>query len=163
MIHFVLLAKLLLLLCIAHGLPVIAKKICGTRFSQPIDGGLRFFDGYPLFGTSKTIRGLLVSIAATTAAAPVLGLEFTIGAVVAGSAMVGDLFSSFLKRRLSLPASSRATGIDQIPESLLPLLACLCLLPLTLPDVLVGVTVFLIGEILLSRMLYRLGVRDRPY
>ena len=100
MIHFVLLAKLLLLLCIAHGLPLIAKRICGTRFSQPIDGGLRFFDGYPLFGTSKTIRGLLVSIAATTAAAPVLGLEFTIGAVVAGSAMVGDLFSSFLKRRL---------------------------------------------------------------
>ena len=52
-----------------------------------------------------------------------LGFAWTCGLVVASVAMSGDLLSSFLKRRLSLPPSSRATGIDQIPECLLPTIA----------------------------------------
>jgi CDP-2,3-bis-(O-geranylgeranyl)-sn-glycerol synthase len=58
---------------------------------------------------------------ATSACAPIIGLEWNIGAVVGSAAMAGDLFSSFVKRRVHLPASSRATGLDQIPESLFPL------------------------------------------
>jgi CDP-2,3-bis-(O-geranylgeranyl)-sn-glycerol synthase len=77
--------------------------------------------------------------------------------------MAGDLLSSFTKRRLGRPASSRAIPIDQIPESLLPLLACYTALDLSYLDVLVGVLVFLIGGLLLSRVLFRLHVRDRPY
>jgi CDP-2,3-bis-(O-geranylgeranyl)-sn-glycerol synthase len=42
-------------------------------------------------------------------------------------------------------------------------LACYSALGLTIPDVAAGVLVFLIGEILLSRVLFRLHVRDRPY
>jgi hypothetical protein len=34
---------------------------------------------------------------------------------------------------------------------------------LTVLDVIVGVLVFLIGGLLLSRVLFRLHVRDRPY
>ncbi len=163
MVHLALIAKLLVLLSIANGGPLIAKKVCGSRFSRPIDGGSVFLDGRPVFGASKTVRGALVSIAATTVTAPLLGLEATVGAAIASSAMAGDLFSSFVKRRLNLRPGSRATGLDQIPESLLPLLACLGWLPLTLSDILVGVTAFFLGEIYLSRMLYRLRIRDRPY
>jgi len=163
LLHFVLVAKLLLLLSIANGGPVIAKKICGGRFNRPIDGGRLFLDGRPVFGASKTVRGALVSLVATAATAPLLGLEATVGAVVAASAMIGDLSSSFVKRRLNLRPGSRATGLDQIPEALLPLLACLGWLPLTRPDILVGVAAFFLGEIYLSRMLYHLRIRDRPY
>ena len=37
--------------------------------------------------------------------------------MAATMAMVGDLLSSFVKRRLKFQPSSRATGLDQIPES----------------------------------------------
>jgi CDP-diglyceride synthetase len=161
--QLLLLIKLLVLLSVANGSPVLIKKLCGNNLAAPVDGGVRFLDGRPLFGPSKTIRGVLVAIAATTAAASVLGFEVAVGVVVASAAMVGDLCSSFLKRRLNYPPSSRATGIDQIPESLLPLIACRYWLPLTVPEILVGVVVFMIGEILLSLVLYRFGIRDRPY
>lgn len=155
--------KLLILLLAANGTPVIAKRIWGRRFAYPIDGGVKFFDGRPLFGPSKTIRGLLSSILVTTLCAPVLGLDWQVGAVVGAAAMAGDLLSSFLKRRLRLASSSRATGLDQVPESLFPFLLCRSMLSLTVIDIAVGVAVFFIGEIVLSRLLYKLHVRDHPY
>jgi|SRR5271155_727269 len=86
-----------------------------------------------------------------------------IGLLVGSFAMAGDLFSSFCKRRLSLPSSSRASGLDQIPESLLPLLACRDLLALTAADIVVCVAMFVIGEVVLSRLLYAVRLCDRPY
>ena len=85
------------------------------------------------------------------------------GALVGSAAMAGDIFSSFVKRRLRLPPSSRATGLDQIPESLFPLLACRSVLALTVADIAIGVVLFFVGEIVLSRLLYRLRVRAHPY
>ena len=161
--RLLLIIKLLVLLSVANGAPVLAKKICSNQLSLPVDGGFKFVDGHPLFGRSKTIRGVLVSVASATLGAPLLGLDIRLGALVGAVAMAGDLFSSFAKRRLNLPPSSRATGVDQIPESLFPLLACRYWLSLTLLEILIGVTAFLVGEILLSRVFYRLGVRDQPY
>ena len=77
--------------------------------------------------------------------------------------MAGDLFSSFLKRRLDLTPSSKAVGLDQVPESLLPLLVCRQALALTVLDVVVTTAIFFVGEVVLSRVLFRLHVRDRPY
>jgi len=115
--------KIVVLLTIANGLPIIGGKLFGTQFDQPVDRGVIFVDGRPVFGQSKTIRGVVLSLLATTASARVLGFAWVCGLVVASVSMSGDLISSFLKRRLSLPPSSRATGIDQIPESLLPTMA----------------------------------------
>jgi CDP-2,3-bis-(O-geranylgeranyl)-sn-glycerol synthase len=92
-----------------------------------------------------------------------LGLTLKIGFVVATTAMAGDLLSSFLKRRLGLQPSSQAVGLDQIPESLFPLLACRQALSLTVLDIVFGTAIFFLGEVLLSRVLFRLHVRDRPY
>jgi CDP-2,3-bis-(O-geranylgeranyl)-sn-glycerol synthase len=83
--------------------------------------------------------------------------------LVGVAAMAGDLFSSFTKRRLGLAPSSMALGLDQIPESLFPLLACRLLLPLSFFDVVAGVTLFFIGGLILSRILFRFNLRDRPY
>jgi CDP-2,3-bis-(O-geranylgeranyl)-sn-glycerol synthase len=66
---------------------------------------------------------VLISIIITSAATPLLSLDLKIGFIVNTTDMAGDLVASFVKRRLGLPGSSRATGLDQIPESLLPLLA----------------------------------------
>ena len=155
--------QLLVLLTLANGTPVIAKRILGKLWSQPLDGGAVFLDGQPLFGSSKTIRGIALSIAGTAACAPILGLDWRVGLAAAMTAMAGDLFSSFLKRRMKLPPSSRATGLDQIPESLFPALACRAMLGLSAIDIVAVVAIFFAGEAVLSRLLFRLGVRDRPF
>ena len=82
---------------------------------------------------------------------------------MASVAMAGDLLSSFLKRRINLPAGGKATGLDQVPESLFPLLACRSALRLTVLDIIAGVAIFFVGELLLSRLFYHFHLRDRPY
>lgn len=155
--------QLIVLMFIANGAPVIAKRLLRQRLSYPIDCGVKFFDGQRLLGPSKTMRGVLSSILVTSVCAPFVGLEWKIGIVVASAAMAGDSFSSFVKRRLGLPPSSRATGLDQVPESLFPLLSCRSMLALTIADIAMGVVLFFVGEIVLSRLLYRLRVRGHPY
>lgn len=161
--HILAVAQVLVLLTLANGAPVIAKLMLRDRFAMPLDGNRNFADGKPLFGQSKTIRGIVVAIVVTTLGAPLIGLSLAIGLLVGATAMAGDLFSSFCKRRMGLAASSRATGLDQIPESLLPLLACRTFLALSVVDIAVACGLFFIGEILLSQLLFRLRLRDRPY
>jgi hypothetical protein len=157
------LLKLLLLLTIANGAPVLAKKMWGGVLGQPLDAGLRFLDRRPVFGPTKTARGVLVAVAATTAVAPLVGIAWWIGLLIGTTAMAGDLLSSFIKRRLDRPPSSRALGLDHIPESLVPLLACREPLGLTAADIAIVVAAFFAGAVILSRVLYRLGLRDEPH
>ena len=161
--HLLPLAKILVLAALANGTPLVAKKIFGSRFSYPVDGGRTLVDGRPLFGPSKTIRGVLGSILVTSACAPLIGVEVSVGATAAAAAMAGDLLSSFLKRRLDFPPSSQAIGLDQVPESLFPMLACRQALSLSIVDIVLGVAIFVAGELIFSRLLYRLRLRDRPY
>ncbi|MGB8709816.1 MAG: CDP-archaeol synthase [Methyloceanibacter sp.] len=158
-----LIAKLLVLLTVANGTPVIAAKIFGNNSALPLDGNVTLSDGRPLFGSSKTLRGVLLSILLTTACAPLIGLDWKVGSVVALTAMIGDLFSSFVKRRLGMDNSSQFTGLDQIPESLLPLLVCMFLLPLTALDVVIATVIFFVGALIVSRILFKLNIRERPY
>jgi CDP-archaeol synthase len=156
-------AQLLILLTLANGSPVVAKLILGKHFSSPLDLNKKFIDGKLLLGPSKTIRGLLIAIIVTAAGAALLGLGIEIGLLVGTTAMAGDLFSSFVKRRLGRPPSSRATGLDQIPEALFPLLACRAALALSALDILAVCAIFFVGELLLSRLLFRFHIRDKPY
>ena len=161
--HPVVVLQLLILLMLANGAPVIAKKMFGGHYSYPLDGNLTFADGRGVFGRSKTIRGVALAVLVTTAGSSLIGLGWRIGLLVGSFAMAGDLLSSFCKRRLGLPSSSRASGLDQIPESLLPLLACRDLLGLTAAEIVVCVVMFVVGEVVLSRLLYAFRLRDRPY
>jgi hypothetical protein len=155
--------KLVVLLTVANGAPVIVTKLFGNLLNQPLDRGASFVDGRPVLGGSKTLRGILLSLVATTAFAPMLGFEWIYGLIIASAAMIGDLSSSFLKRRLDLPPSSRATGIDQIPECLIPTVAIRSTLGLTAIDVLAVVIIFFVGAMLLSRLLFTWNIRNRPY
>lgn len=157
------LIPLLFLLTLANGTPLMLQKVLGGLLSYPLDGDREFVDGQPLLGPAKTLRGVVSAILITTAGAPLVGLGWKIGLIVGSLAMVGDLFSSFFKRRLRRPSSSPLVGLDQIPESLFPLLACMRPLSLTPGDVAIGVAVFFVGELVLSRLLYAFDLRDRPY
>ena len=47
--HGWLVLQLLILLIVANGTAVLAKKVLGGTFGRPLDGGATFIDGQPLF------------------------------------------------------------------------------------------------------------------
>ena len=158
-----LIIKALFLLLLANGTPVIAKKLLGARLAYPLDGGKLFFDGRPIFGQSKTLRGIIASLIVTGIGAWLIGYSLQLGLIFAAASISGDLASSFIKRRLGLAPSSRALGLDQLPESILPLLFCWQALSLEISTAVIIVGLFFAGELVLSRLLFRLNIRDRPY
>jgi CDP-2,3-bis-(O-geranylgeranyl)-sn-glycerol synthase len=155
--------RLLLLLGVANASPVVATRLLDPRWRTPLDGAMRFFDGRPLLGPSKTVRGAIAAIVATALAAPVLSIPLGLGALIGAAAMTGDALSSFIKRRLGIASSGRATGLDQIPESVLPLLAVQSPLDLSLFQILGITIIFFALEIPLAWLSYRLGIRNTPY
>ena len=155
--------ELLLLLIVANGAPVLAARLLGDRAAWPLDAGLRLADGHRLLGPSKTFRGLIAAGLAGAATAPLLGLGWTLGLALAGLSMVGDLLSSFLKRRLGRAPSSRALVLDQIPEALLPAALLHQSFGLSWGEIALAVAAFLALELALSMVGFRIGLRDRPY
>jgi len=155
--------KLLVLLAVANGAPLIGHTLLRQRWNAPVDGGVRFWDRRPVFGPSKTMRGVALALISTPIAAVLLGLEASSGVLIGAAAMLGDLCSSFIKRRLGLAPSSQALIVDQVPESLFPLLAVRARFDLSAVDIVSLVLAFVVLELLLSRLLYRLRLRERPY
>jgi CDP-2,3-bis-(O-geranylgeranyl)-sn-glycerol synthase len=156
-------AQMLFLLAAANGAPVLAKWSMGDRFSAPLDGGAAFSDGRPIFGPSKTTRGVVLSLAVTALITEAMGQGWALGALIAAAAMAGDLLSSFVKRRMGLPSSAMALVMDQTPEALLPALVAMAPMKLDAADVLATVILFFAGELILSRVLYALKIREQPY
>lgn len=153
----------LLWLFAVNGAPIVAGKLLGQRWDHPVDGGAKAWDGRPWFGPSKTWRGLVAALLVGELVGLYLGFRFGIGFGVGGLAMLGDLLSSFSKRRLGFSSSSMALGLDQVPESLIPLLWLQAWISLDRLEVLALVLAFWAGEILLSRFLFKLHIRDQPY
>ena len=154
---------LILLILIANGAPVFMRFVFGDCCAWPVDFGKYLADGRRLFGQSKTWRGLLAAIAVTPLCAFFLGYSFETGLLVAILSMLGDLFSSFVKRRMNMPPSSMAFLLDQIPEALLPSFFLMSAFHLNLWSVILVVLIFVVVELVLSRLLYKWGVRRRPY
>jgi CDP-2,3-bis-(O-geranylgeranyl)-sn-glycerol synthase len=155
--------KLLLLLTAANGTPVVAQNLFGATLAHPVDGGAKLSDGQPLFGVSKTLRGIVLSLLATTIVGLAVGIGWQVAALVSTSAMAGDLMSSFIKRRMRLPPSSQATGLDQVPESLIPALVAAIFLDISMIDILLVVACFFGGALGISRVLYHFKLRNRPF
>ena len=155
--------QLLLLILIANGTPVITAAACGARCAWPLDGGRVLADGRRLLGDAKTWRGVVLAPLAAGLGAMLLDLPAMVGIVMGITAMLGDLLSSFVKRRLGVPTSGMALGLDQIPEALLPLLAVADTFALSGLAIAAIVAGFALLELSLSPIFYWLGVRNRPY
>jgi CDP-2,3-bis-(O-geranylgeranyl)-sn-glycerol synthase len=160
-IQYTIIGQLLVLLVVANGAPIIARNLLGTRGNWPVDFGCVFVDRRPLLGPSKTIRGVLAAVCATGIVAFFLDVPFVIGALFGLYTMVGDLVASFLKRRLGLPSSDSALGLDQGLEALCPVLLLQQYWSLRFADIVAVVVAFFVLEIVLSRVLYKLHIRQR--
>lgn len=153
----------LLLIIVANGAPILVRFILGEHLSSPVDFNHNFIDGKRIFGNSKTWVGFFSIPILSILAAWILGLATEIGVLLGIGVMLGDLFSSFTKRRLGMRESSMALGLDQIPESLFPLLLVSSVFDFTLYEIVVGVVSFIIIELLVSRVLFWLNIRKQHY
>lgn len=153
----------LILIVTANAAPIVIRSLLGERLRRPIDGGAVLSDGQPVFGGSKTIAGLIASIFVTAVVSLLIGLSLRLGLLIAVLAMTGDLCASFVKRRFRLSPSSRAAGLDQIPEALFPSIGAAWYLDLSKWDILLIVVLFTVLEVVLSPILFKLKIRNRPY
>jgi CDP-2,3-bis-(O-geranylgeranyl)-sn-glycerol synthase len=153
----------LILLLAANGAPILARLVLGKHCAWPIDGGYRLASGGHLLGNSKTWRGVCSSTLIATIVAMLFGLKPSTGAMFGILAMFGDCLSSFVKRRLGYSTSSRARGLDTLPEALLPTLVLKQPLGLGLTDILLLALIFFLLEEFVSPILYQWHIRRRPY
>lgn len=122
--------KVVVFLLWVNFLPPLASLIWKESFNRPLDGGWLWIDGRFLFGAHKTIRGILASVFGGMVFSPLLGQTWYIVGTAALLAMVGDLLSSFIKRRLSYVSGKPVAVLDQIFEGLFPTLFLAGHLPL---------------------------------
>ncbi len=156
-------AKVLFLLWVANGAPIIAARILGKRFCQPIDADLKLTDHQPLFGSSKTWRGIIAALICTVPLALAFGFRLDMAFYFTLASMAGDLLSSFIKRRMKLAPSRRALFLDQIPEALFPVFVLIMADRIDWKSGVLLVICFVMTDIFLSRLLYRWHIRKRPY
>jgi CDP-diglyceride synthetase len=156
-------AKSLILISAANMAPAGLKLLLSNRFSAAIDGGLAWRDGRRFLGPSKTWRGLAIGVLFPACLSPLIGLSWVAGASAGAVAMAGDCLSSFVKRRLGFESSEMALGLDQIPEALLPAISMRAYVRLSVIDICMIVLIFSVGALALSRVFFRLGLRERPY
>lgn len=159
----ILFLHLFLLIIVANGTPILLRYLFKKRFAYPFDLGYGFLDGKRLLGDSKTWRGIIGAFVITSLLSLLIGYSFLTGLLIAFGAMIGDLISSFIKRRLSMRTSSRALVLDQVPESLLPALLVMQTFYLTPLTIFFLVLLFCIFELAFSTVLFKIGVRRRPY
>jgi CDP-2,3-bis-(O-geranylgeranyl)-sn-glycerol synthase len=141
-------ARALLLVAIASSAPWAIGRALGRRWAAPVDLGRVLRDGRRLFGAHKTWRGVAAGVGACALVAPLCGLDAAVGAGVGAAALAGDLASSFVKRRLDRRPGTEVPGLDQVPESLLPLALFAGPLGLGPAEIALVVAVFVAGDML---------------
>jgi CDP-2,3-bis-(O-geranylgeranyl)-sn-glycerol synthase len=151
-----LVSELVLLLVIANGAPFVARYLFGGFLDEPMDCNKVFRDGRPLLGPAKTVRGVFSAIISTAAVAPLVGLEPVQGAAFGLLAMLGDMTSSFIKRRLAIATSQSAPLLDQLPETLVPMIVMQAVLSASLPEIAAAAVTFVLIDLAISWLRDRL-------
>lgn len=158
---------------IANASPVVGVRLIGKR--TPIDRGALAWDGRRLFGDGKTFEGLIIGIICGTLAGLIIFSLNNLGAhrsplepfLLSIGAMIGDIFGSFLKRRLGLESGAPAPILDQIGFALFALLmGFLSYGPpkwFSIKNLLMLLLITGILHLATNSVAYILRLKDRPY
>jgi CDP-2,3-bis-(O-geranylgeranyl)-sn-glycerol synthase len=157
---------------IANAVPVIF----GGGF--PLDAGKLFWDGKPIFGANKTVRGFFSGLLAGTFTSfalmslydlkgfprkilfqydPLLGFMLSLGA------LIGDLTHSFVKRRLNIAPGSPLPVADQLDFVLGALLFSIVIYP---PPWLTATIILILTppiHLLTNFLAYLIGFKETPW
>jgi CDP-2,3-bis-(O-geranylgeranyl)-sn-glycerol synthase len=144
----------------------------------PLDAGRRFWDGKPIFGSNKTVRGFFAGLIAGTLTGFVLSslyqvagfpkdflfpYNFLLGFMLSLGALTGDLLHSFLKRRLNISPGSPLPVADQLDFVLGALLFSVVVYP---PPWLPAIIILAVTppiHLLTNFLAYLLGVKMTPW
>jgi CDP-2,3-bis-(O-geranylgeranyl)-sn-glycerol synthase len=153
--------RALLLIIVANSTPVVLAWLSPRSMARPIDAHHTLRDGRPLFGPHKTWRGFIAGVVVSAATGAALSIGWAIGAAFGALALSGDLLSSYLKRRLNRASGQWMPLLDQLPESLLPLIVLRAPLSLAAGSILATAVVFTLLDMIASKLTARVD-RERP-
>lgn len=102
-----------------NGAPVLFVRL--SKNTHPLDRRALFFDGKRILGDGKTLEGLISGLAAGILSGFIISslqaflyrsfLEFVLLSI---GAAVGDIFGSFIKRRIGIKRGGAAPLLDQL-------------------------------------------------
>jgi CDP-2,3-bis-(O-geranylgeranyl)-sn-glycerol synthase len=151
----------------ANAIPVIAGG------GRPIDSGKKFFDGKPIFGNNKTIRGFFSGLVVGTAVGLAEGALFPeyrthallFGLLLSLGALFGDLTGAFIKRRLGIASGGLLPVVDQVDFIIGAILFSFFLfLPFMSPELIITVLVITPPiHVLTNFVAYELRLKDHPW
>jgi len=85
---------------------------------RTLNGGRKLSDGQPIFGSHKTVRGVVAGIVAGTlvglAESPVDSRLVVAGFMIGLGAVLGDLLGAFIKRRFHVEPGRAFPVLDQL-------------------------------------------------
>jgi uncharacterized protein len=116
--------KILAMLIMANAAPLLLTGFLPKRSRRPLDNGRRLADGRRILGENKTLGGLLSGIGAAGALGLLIGFPLAMSLLIAGASHIGDLSTSFIKRRIGFTEGETAYLLDHLLEGALPLLLC---------------------------------------
>jgi predicted MPP superfamily phosphohydrolase len=154
--------KILILLWLINFTPPLLAHILEDKWNGALDRGRLFRDGKPLLGDHKTTRGCCGAVIAGTVLGAVFGLSWWVGFLSAVLSMLGDLGSSFLKRRMGMRSGNVVPGLDQIFEGAFPFLVLSPVFSLGMLEVGTLVTLFSIGAFVGS-WFFKVILLMKPY
>jgi CDP-archaeol synthase len=111
----------LLLVVMANMAPWASGWLMRGRLGYPLDCGVKLRDGTRLLGGHKTWRGVCAGELACAVTAYLLGYRAWLGVEFASLSLAADAATSLFKRRLRWRPGAEVAGVDQVPESLVPL------------------------------------------
>lgn len=136
----------------------------------PLDMGRKFLDGRRVLGEGKTVRGFACGLVVGTIvgllqgiARPPLREYLLLGFLLALGALLGDLASSFIKRRLGIERGGAAPGLDQLSFVVVALILAS---PVKVPPWQVIAVILIITppiHLATNFIGYKLGLKGRPY
>jgi len=142
---------------------------------RPLDGGRLWRDGRPILGGHKTLRGVLSALilGTLTGAAQAYisqnipvdlpGFSPSIGLLQSLGAILGDLSTSFLKRRLGLKPGSMLPLLDQL-SFILAAIALSYPLQRPTPSRIVAILLLtLLLHPLTNYIAYLIGLKSNPW
>lgn len=148
---------------LANAIPVL------TGGGGPLDFGAQFFDGKPVFGKNKTIRGFINGLVVGTSVGLLesffFGYPYYFGLLLSLGALCGDLAGAFIKRRLSLAPGSLLPVIDQVSFIVGAFLFSIPLLLYLLSWELIIIALILTVPIhfFTNFLAYKLGIKKNPW
>ena len=112
--------KILALLWLVNFAPPLLAHFFEVKWDGPLDRGCLFIDKKPILGPHKTGRGVLGGIITGLLSGLILGFSWWVGLLSGVLSMLGDLLTSFIKRRRGMTSGKIVPGLDQSLEGLLP-------------------------------------------